>query len=516
MSEIRFVDTTLRDGNQSLWALNMRTAAMVEIAEQMDRAGFESMEFFVTNMFKKYVREHKENPWDWLREGTKRLRKTELRLHGGLKGGLEKKPAALLRFIIGRVVDSGITLTRTSNCWNDYDVFGEEVADLRKLGMETVVNLIYSVSPRHTDEYYAQKAREAAAIKPYRICFKDVGGLLTPERTRALVPLVLDNIGDTPVEFHAHCNNGLAPLCYLEAVDMGLTTLHTSIPPLANGSAQPSIFNVARNLRAMGHNPLIDEEALRPVTEKLNDIARRERLPVGRVMEYDESQYAHQVPGGMISNFRHQLALIDMRDKLDAILEECVRVRKEFGYPIMVTPLSQFVGTQAAINVIVGERQGSDRPGHPVRPGILGPRRRRVHGPGGQGPDPRAPEGQGMGALGAALAVDPGGAAAARGRPPVRRGVPAVGVRRRGRGEGAAGRRRSEGATGRGDAAGAARGGAHPPGEGEPRVRSQAGLVTDPWPGAGARVSGGARPRGRRPRAPLPGSAEFDMPTGIG
>ena len=219
-----------------------------------------------------------------------------------------------------------------------------------------MVNLIYSVSPRHTDEYYAQKAREAAAIDPVRICFKDVGGLLTLERARTLIPIVIENIGDTPVEFHAHCNNGLAPLCYLEAVDMGLTTLHTSIPPLANGSGQPSIFNVARNLRAMGHNPLIDEEVLRPVTETLNYIARRDRLPVGRVMEYNESQYTHQVPGGMISNFRHQLDLIDMRDKLDAILEECVQVRKEYGYPIMVTPLSQFVGTQAAINVIVGER----------------------------------------------------------------------------------------------------------------------------------------------------------------
>ena len=119
-------------------------------------------------MFKKYVREHKENPWDWLREGTKRLRKTELRLHGGLKGGLEKKPSSILKLIIQKVVDSGITLTRTSNSWNDYDVFGQEVKGLRELGMECVVNLIYSVSPRHTDEYYARKAREAAGHQALR------------------------------------------------------------------------------------------------------------------------------------------------------------------------------------------------------------------------------------------------------------------------------------------------------------------------------------------------------------
>ncbi len=356
MSEIRFVDTTLRDGNQSLWALNMKTAAMVEAAEQMDQAGFESMEFFVTNMFKKYVREHKENPWDWLREGTKRLRNTKLRLHGGLKGGLEKKPLSILQLIIRKVVDSGITLTRTSNSWNDYEVFGEEVQGLRSLGMDCVVNLIYSVSPRHTDAYYAQKAREAAALKPVRICFKDVGGLLTPERTRTLVPIVLDNIGDTPVEFHAHCNNGLAPLNYLEAIKLGMTTIHTSVPPLANGSAQPSVFNMARNIRAMGHEVQVDEEVLRPVEAHFNYVARRDGLPIGKPVEYNHAQYLHQVPGGMISNFVHQLRLVGMEDKLPEALEEAARVRAEWGYPIMVTPLSQFVGTQAAFNVILGQR----------------------------------------------------------------------------------------------------------------------------------------------------------------
>ena len=239
MSHVTFVDTTLRDGNQSLWAYNMRTAAMLEAIEGMDRAGFESMEFFSATMIKKYVREHKENPWHWIREGTRRARNTALRMHGSIRGGLEKKPTAVAKLVVSHLVENGIRLTRNSNPWNDYSVFKQEVDDLRELGMDAVANIIYSVSPRHTDEYYAQKAREAAALKPYRICFKDVGGMLTPERTRTLVPIVLENIGDTPVEFHAHCNNGLAPLNYLEAIKLGMTTIHTSIPPLANGSAQP-------------------------------------------------------------------------------------------------------------------------------------------------------------------------------------------------------------------------------------------------------------------------------------
>jgi oxaloacetate decarboxylase alpha subunit len=358
MNDISFVDTTLRDGQQSLWALGMKTDAMLGAAEQMDQAGFESLEFFSSNMIKKYVREHKENPWDWIRQGTKTFRRTKLRLHGGIhgSGAFEKLPSAIMKLLVERIVSYGITLTRTSTCWNDFRGFKEELHELRQLGMETIVNLIYSVSPRHSDEYYAQKAKDAGEIRPYRVCFKDVGGLLTPERARTLIPLIMKNAGETPVEFHAHCNNGLAPLCYLEAAKLGIKTIHTSIPPLANGSSQPSIFNMAKNLRALGFAPQINEEPLKPVTEHFTAIAERDGLAIGQPLAYDHSQYLHQVPGGMISNLRHQLRLVGMEDKLPATLDEAARVRAEFGFPIMVTPLSQFVGTQAAINVIVGER----------------------------------------------------------------------------------------------------------------------------------------------------------------
>ncbi|MBI2229154.1 MAG: hypothetical protein HYU46_08655 [Deltaproteobacteria bacterium] len=358
MSEIHFVDTTLRDGQQSLWALGMKTGAMLPIAAQMDRIGFESMEFFVSIMIKKYVREHKENPWLWLREGSKRFRRTRLRNHGGMhgSGAMEKLPHAAMRLFIERVVSYGVTLTRTSNCWNDFEEMRDEVRELRDVGMETVVNLIYSVSPRHTDDYYAKKAREAAAIRPYRICFKDVGGLLTPERARTLIPAILQDAGDVPIEYHAHCNNGLAPLCYLEAVRLGINALHTAIPPLANGSSQPSILNVARNLRALGYTPVVNDEEVKPVEEHFTALAKRGGLPIGKPFAYDESQYWHQVPGGVISNLRHQLKLVGKEDRLPATLEEAARVRADFGYPIMVTPLSQFVVSQAAINVIVGER----------------------------------------------------------------------------------------------------------------------------------------------------------------
>jgi oxaloacetate decarboxylase alpha subunit len=358
MSSIHFIDTTLRDGQQSLWALGMKTGAMLPIAAQMDRIGFESIEFFVSIMIKKYVREHKENPWVWVREGVKRFRRTQLRNHGGLygSGAFEKLPHAALKLLAERVVAYGITLTRTSNCWNDFEEMRDEVDELRQIGMETIVNLIYTVSPRHTDEYYAQKVRDAAAIRPYRICFKDVAGLLTPERARTLLPAILQNAGAVPVEYHAHCNNGLAPLCYLEAVKLGVTALHTAVPPLANGSSQPSILNVARNLRALGHTPVVNDEEVKPVEDHFTAVAKRDGLSIGKPFAYDESQYLHQVPGGVISNLRHQLRMIGKEDKLAETLEEAARVRADFGYPIMVTPLSQFVVSQAAINVITGER----------------------------------------------------------------------------------------------------------------------------------------------------------------
>jgi oxaloacetate decarboxylase alpha subunit len=356
MSQIRFVDTTLRDGQLSLWALGMKTGAMLAIAEQLDRCGFESLEFFGFAGFLKYVREHKENPFEWIRSGVKKFRRTRLRYHGGRSSGFEKMPLSVRSLLIERLVSHGITLTRSSDPWNDYDAAADEIVALRKLGMDVVINIIYSVSPRHTDEYYVHKARAAAAIQPYRICFKDVAGLLTPERARTLIRLIRKNIGQAPLEFHAHCNNGLAPVNYLEAVKLGVDVLHTAIPPLANGSSQPSIFNVTANARALGYEPQVDLDAVKPVEKYFDSLAKRERHPVGAPLEYDHAQYLHQVPGGMISNLRHQLAKLGMENRLQQVLEEAARVRAEFGYPIMVTPLAQFVGSQAAVNVITGER----------------------------------------------------------------------------------------------------------------------------------------------------------------
>jgi oxaloacetate decarboxylase (Na+ extruding) subunit alpha len=262
----------------------------------------------------------------------------------------------MYELFIGRMAANGIRQARISEPWNDLPGWTYRVKVARQFGVDPIVNLIYSVSPVHTDEYYAERCRQAVTLKPFRLCLKDPGGLLTPERVRTLVPVVLKNAGGIPVELHSHCTTGLGPLVALEAVRLGIRIVNTGVPPLADGSALPSIFNVAHNLRALGYKPVINEDVLRPVSEHFTVIAKRERFPIGAPAEYDYETYLHQVPGGMISNLGHQLRQVGKEAQLDEALEETSRVRVEFGYPIMVTPLSQFVGSQAAINVIVGER----------------------------------------------------------------------------------------------------------------------------------------------------------------
>jgi oxaloacetate decarboxylase alpha subunit len=357
MTQVRFVDTTLRDGQQSLWAYGMRTGMMVPVAEQMDAAGFEAIELGGPVELPKCVRELRENPWERYRLVILKFRKTPLRLIHGTRSGFAIYPRALHQLYDTCMARAGVSEVRISDSWNDPADWAWRVQQAKNAGLKPIINLIYTVSPRHTDEHYAQKIREAIALDVYRVILKDPGGILTPERTKSLAPALLAAAGGgTMVELHTHCTTGLGTLCCLEAIKAGMTNVNTAIPPLADGSSNPSIFNVAMNARALGYKTLIDEEPLRAVAKHFTACAKQDGLPIGKTPEYDYAQYVHQIPGGMISNLRHQLSRVGMENKIDETLEEAAQVRAEFGYPIMVTPLSQFVGSQAAINVIVGER----------------------------------------------------------------------------------------------------------------------------------------------------------------
>ncbi len=360
--DVHFVDTTLRDGSQSLWACGMRMGMIEAVAEDMDRAGFDVIEAPILGLFaKKFVRDLKEDFWEVARMVAKKMPHTpKSAMVGNYILPFElSTPRSIVELYHTRLVEIG-ALNRAQTTCNTLDQikgpFPWVIPMFRDLGLKVVIAISYTVSPRHTDEYYAQKTREILPFKPDAIYLKDQGGLLTVDRLRTLLPAIVQNAAGVPVELHSHCTTGLADLVYLEALKLGVRTLHAAVPPLANGSGQPSVLNVARNARLMGYSPRIDEKLLRSVAERLTAIAKQEQLPIGAPLEYDYGQYVHQVPGGVISNLKFQLAELRIQHRLDEVLEEAVQVREDLGYPIMITPHSQYVVTQAAINVAVGER----------------------------------------------------------------------------------------------------------------------------------------------------------------
>lgn len=359
--EINFIDTTVRDGNQSLWdATGITTAMILSIAPVMDRIGFKAVDFMTSMHMAVSIRWHKENPWEKIRLVCKAMPRT--RLSFGTTGtrfvGFKRAPDSVVALVIERVAADGIRRLWSMDASNDINVICQTARLAKAAGIEEVVAaLCFSISPVHTDEYYAQRAREIAKCPAVdTVYIKDQGGLLTPDRVRTLVPVIQQNIDGLPLEIHSHCTTGLAPICYLEAIRLGVRIVHTAIPPLAYGTSQPSVINVLKNIRRLGYSANLDEEALEAAAAHFRSIAEREGRPMGAPVEYDVYYYEHQVPGGMVTTLKRHLSEVEMGHRLEEVLEEVIRVRKELGYPIMVTPFSQFVGTQATMNVISGER----------------------------------------------------------------------------------------------------------------------------------------------------------------
>ena len=194
-----------------------------------------------------------------------------------MSAAFELTPDSVNDLWFERFAANGIRQIRISNPSNEPAGWKKAVVRAKRIGLATFLNLTYSVSPKHTDDYYTRKTREAAALKPDYLCIKDPGGLLTPERTIALIKVIRHAAPDFPIELHTHCTTGLGPLCALEAIKLGVELIDTAVPPLANASSNPSIFNVAQNARALGHTPVIDEQALRSVEKDLLSLSQEAR-----------------------------------------------------------------------------------------------------------------------------------------------------------------------------------------------------------------------------------------------
>jgi oxaloacetate decarboxylase alpha subunit len=356
---VAIVDQTFRDAHQCLWATRMRTAHMLPVAERMDRIGFERIEAIAAVQFDVCVRFLKEDPWERVRLLRERIKKTPLSSFLRSKNivTFDFVPDDVVALWVQRLIANGVRDVGSFDGLNDVDNMLTALDVARALGARTIGALSYSLSPVHTDALYVKTAKELIERgKVDAIWLKDAGGLLTIDRIRTLVPALKQVIGNIPLELHSHCLTGIAPLVYLEGVKAGADCIHTSVAPLANGAAQPSIQSMCRNLRALGYSMPQDDALADEVGDHFRRVAEQEGKPLGRVLEYDAFHYEHQIPGGMLSNFRVQLAELGLSEKFDELLHECVRVRNELGYPIMITPFAQFVGTQAVLNVVHGER----------------------------------------------------------------------------------------------------------------------------------------------------------------
>ena len=360
MKRIHLIDTTIRDGNQSLWATRMTTAEALPPLERMDDAGFLHLDVHSALHVDVCVRFLHEDPFDRVRLMKSRVTRTPLRMgfrSGNITGFSTRLPDDFVDLWVRTWRRCGIDVFWCHDGLIDIDNIGRNVAIVKRHGGVGVAPLTFTDSPVHTDAMYARKTREV--IERYAadvIMIKDSAGLLTVDRTRTLVPAILEAAGDVPVEIHSHCVTGLGPLVCLEAVNLGVDRVHTAIAPLADGPSHPSAAQMIRNLRTLGYAVDVEERAIGEVTEYLTAVAKRTDRPLGTPAQYDAFHYRHQVPGGMLANFQVQLRQAGMLDKLDAVLEEISRVRVELGWVLMVTPFSQVVGVQAMLNVVTGER----------------------------------------------------------------------------------------------------------------------------------------------------------------
>ncbi len=361
MDEVRFVDQTIRDAQQSLWGNMMRTDHIVPIAEMMDKVGYLAVATVGSQAFTIEVRNHKEDPWERLRLISSLMPGTCLRgsyQTASLSSFDASTPRDVISLWIKRNVANGVKSFWICDYQENMKRFRYFAEIAKAEGAEIVTSLMYTSSPLHTDAHWIEKTRLIADAKDCidRIMISDESGIITPDRTRELITLVQRHCDGIPLEFHCHCNSGLAPLCYLEAVGAGVTTLHTAVAPLANGTSLPATETVVKNLKRLGYTCSLDEDALAVVSAHFRDIASKEGLAIGRPSEYDVYYFEHQVPGGMMTNLTRQLGEMKMENRLGEILDEVVRVRKEYGYPVMATPYSQIVGAQAFENVVSGKR----------------------------------------------------------------------------------------------------------------------------------------------------------------
>ena len=360
MNKIKIMETCLRDGHQSLMATRLTTAEMLPIIEKLDNVGYHSLEMWGGATFDAALRFLNEDPWERLREIKKRVKNTKLQmlLRGQNLLGYRNYPDDIVERFVKKSIQNGIDIVRIFDALNDVRNLQTACEATKKYGGHAQLAMSYTISPVHTIEYFKNLALEMQEIGADSIAIKDMSGILLPEVAYKLVK-ELKSVLRVPVEVHTHATAGLASMTYIKAVEAGADIIDTAISPLSGGTSQPATESIVRAFQGTERETGFDLELLKEIAEYFKPI-RAKYLQEGilnpQALMTEPNIVEYQLPGGMLSNFLSQLKMQKAENRYEDVLREIPRVRKDLGYPPLVTPLSQMVGTQAIFNILTGQR----------------------------------------------------------------------------------------------------------------------------------------------------------------
>ena len=356
--KIHIMETVLRDAHQCLVATRMRTEDMLPIASRLDDIGYWSLETWGGATFDATLRYLKECPWERLRKLRAAMPKTrfQMLLRGQNVVGYHNYSDDIVEAFVSRAAANGIDVFRIFDAMNDIRNMKTAIEAALKTGKLVEGTVCYTISPVHSADYFLRLAENLADMGVQIICLKDMGGMLAPYAAYEIIKKIKSRIS-LPLHLHSHCTAGLAPMSYMMAIEAGADIIDTAIAPFSQGTSQPATEQFVAALKDTPHDTGLDLDKLSKIAEYFHDVRRNYaefESPVNNQIKTDV--LTSQIPGGMLSNLVAQLRQQKAEDKLEAVLAEMPHVRKDLGYPPLVTPTSQIVGSQAALNVMTGKR----------------------------------------------------------------------------------------------------------------------------------------------------------------
>lgn len=361
MKKIQFVETVLRDAHQSLMATRLRLEDFEDILPLIDQAGYRSVECWGGATFDACIRYLDEDPWERLRVIKANLKNTKLQmlLRGQNLLGYKNYPDDLVEKFIELAIKNGIDIVRVFDALNDPRNLEVSIKTIKKYGAEAQAALCYTTSEVHTNDYFINLADTYIDMGADIICIKDMAGILKPQDAYDIVKGIKTNHPDMIVDVHTHATTGLAAMTYMKSAEAGADIIDTAISPFAGGTSQPPTESLNEALKNLGYETDLDIGVVQEIADRFMPIREKyieEGVMAPKMLSADPKALIAQVPGGMLSNLYSQLLVQRQVDKYEKVLEEVPRVRAELGYPPLVTPTSQIVGTQATFNVLLGER----------------------------------------------------------------------------------------------------------------------------------------------------------------